>query len=138
MFYAIALATGILSFFLGCVWYSVLFGKKWQRLMGFSDEKVKSIFRPRRILAALAGELVAALCTVGILYNLPAAIPLPVKALMLIAVVAGSGVKLAVFDGKKAGVILINEGYKLVTVLLFALALALFGDAITLSCPATG
>lgn len=98
--------------------------------MGFSDEKVKSIFKPQRILVALISELVAALCIVGILYNLPAEIPLIVKAIMLIAVVVGSGVKLAVFDGKKMGIILINEGYKIIAILLFVIALALFGQHI--------
>jgi hypothetical protein len=130
MFYVIGLVTGIVSFFLGCIWYSVIFGKVWQRLMGFSDEKVKSIFKPQRIIVALLSELVAALCTVGILYNLPAEIPLIVKAIMLIVVVVGSGVKLAIFDGKKTGVILINEGYKIITILLFFLALSLFGQHI--------
>ncbi|MDR2008922.1 MAG: DUF1761 domain-containing protein [Bacteroidales bacterium] len=130
MFYVIGLVTGIISFFLGCIWYSVIFGKVWQRLMGFSDDKVKSIFKPQRILVALISELIAALCTVGILYNLPAEIPLFVKAIMLIVVVVGSGVKLAIFDGKKTGIILINEGYKVITILLFAFALSLFGHHI--------
>jgi hypothetical protein len=96
--------------------------------MGFSDEKVKSIFVPQRIIAALLSELVAALCTVGILFNLP--FPLPVRAVMLIVVVIGSGIKLAVFDGKSFGLVLINEGYKVLSILLFVLSLALFGGKI--------
>jgi hypothetical protein len=52
-------------------------------------------------MVALISKLVAALCTIGILYNLPAEILLFVKAIMLIVVVVGSGVKLAIFDGKK-------------------------------------
>jgi hypothetical protein len=130
MFYVIGLVTGLISFFVGCIWYSVLFGKTWQRQMNFSDETVKGIFRPQRILVAVISELVAALCTVGILYNLPAEIPLIVRAVMLIVVLVGHGVKMAIFDGKKAGVILINEGFKIVTVLLFFTALALFGQHI--------
>ena len=130
MFYVIGLVTGVISFFIGCIWYTVLFGKTWQRLMEFSDEKVKSIFKPQRIIVAILSELVAALCIVGILYNLPEAFPLIVRVVMLIVVVLGQGVKLAVFDGKKAGVILINEGYKIITMLLFFAALTLFGKYI--------
>ena len=130
MFYLIGLVTGIISFFIGCIWYTALFGKAWQRGMGFSDEKVKTIFVPKRIIVALISELVAALCTVGILYNMSAEIPLIVKAIMLIVVLVGHGVKLAIFDGKSWGVILINEGYKVVTILLFFVALALFGHHI--------
>jgi hypothetical protein len=130
MFYVIGLGTGIVSFFIGCLWYSALFGKVWQRLMGFSDDKVKSIFVPKRIIAALLSELIAALCTVGILYNLPPAFPLIVRAVMLIIVVIGSGIKLAIFDGKSFGLILINEGYKVISILLFFISLTLFGGAI--------
>jgi hypothetical protein len=128
VFYVIGLGTGIVSFFIGCLWYSVLFGKVWQRLMGFSDEKVKSIFVPQRIIAALISELIASLCTVGILFNLP--FPMVVRAVMLIVVVVGSGIKLAVFDGKSIGVVLINEGYKALSILLFLVSLTLFGGSI--------
>jgi hypothetical protein len=122
--------TGIVSFFIGCIWYSAIFGKVWQRLMGFTDEKVKSIFVPQRIIVAVLAELVASLCTVGILYNLPESFPLIVRAVMLIVVVLGSGIKLAIFDGKSAGLILINEGYKIITILLFFISLTLFGQHI--------
>jgi hypothetical protein len=128
MFYVIGLGTGVVSFFVGCLWYSVIFGKIWQKGMGFTDEKVKSIFVPQRIVAALISELVASLCTVGILYNLP--FPMIVRAIMLIVVVIGSGIKLAIFDGKSLGIILINEGYKIITVLLFFISLTLLGGAI--------
>ena len=130
MFYVIGLGTGVASFFVGCIWYTALFGKAWQEGMGFTDEKVKSIFKPQRIVVAVISELIAALCTVGILYNLPAQIPLLVRAVMLIVIVVGSGIKLAIFDGKKAGIIFINEGYKIVSVLLFFVSLTLFGKYI--------
>jgi hypothetical protein len=129
MFYLVGLGTGLVSFFVGCLWYTALFGKSWQKAMEFSDEKVKTIFVPQRIIVALISELVASLCTVGILFNLP--FPLPVRAVMLIVVVIGSGIKLAIFDGKKASVIFINEGYKVISILLFLLSIVLFGKYIT-------
>jgi hypothetical protein len=85
---------------------------------------------PQRIIVALLSELAASLCTVGILYNLPPSFPLPVRAVMLIVVIIGSGIKLAIFDGKTFGLILINEGYKAITILLFLVSLTLFGGAI--------
>ena len=130
MFYVIGLVTGIVSFFVGCMWYTALFGKAWQQGMEFTDDKVKTIFKPQRIIVAVLSELIAALCTVGILYNLPEQIPLLVRAVMLIVVVVGSGIKLAIFDGKKATIILINEGYKIVSILLFFFSLTLFGQYI--------
>jgi hypothetical protein len=128
MFYLVGLGTGLVSFMVGCLWYTALFGKVWQKGMEFTDEKVKSIFRPQRIIVTVISELMASLCTVGILYNLP--FPLPVRAVMLIVVIIGSGIKLAIFDGKKAGIILINEGYKIISILLFLISLALFGQYI--------
>lgn len=38
---------GLATFFLGAVWYMALFGKLWQRLHGFSDEKVKQMQQAR-------------------------------------------------------------------------------------------
>jgi hypothetical protein len=129
-FYLIGLGTGFISFIIGCIWYSVLFGKTWQRLMGYSDEKVKSIFKPLHIIVALIAELVAALFTTIILYSLSVRIPLAVCTVMLIVVAVGHGVKLAIFDGKPAKIIWINEGYKIITILLFFGALTLFGKHI--------
>lgn len=37
------LVAGIATFILGGVWYMALFGKAWQRLHGYSDEKVKQM-----------------------------------------------------------------------------------------------
>ena len=130
MFYAIGLITGIVSFFTGCIWYTALFGKAWQQGMEFTDEKVKTIFKPQRIIVAVLSELIAALCTVGILYNLPQQIPLLIRAVMLIVVIVGSGIKLAIFDGKNAKIILINEGYKILSILIFFISLTLFGKYI--------
>ena len=36
------LVAGLVSFFLGAVWYMPLFGKLWIRLHGWSDEEVKA------------------------------------------------------------------------------------------------
>lgn len=37
------LVAGIATFMLGGVWYMALFGKLWQRLNGYSDDKVKQM-----------------------------------------------------------------------------------------------
>jgi hypothetical protein len=39
----LAIVLGALAFFaVGAVWYTVLFGKAWQRLVGLSEEQLKS------------------------------------------------------------------------------------------------
>ena len=37
------LVAGVATFFLGGLWYTALFGKLWQRLHGYSDEKLKAM-----------------------------------------------------------------------------------------------
>jgi len=38
--FAVALAT-LAAFFLGFIWYSFLFGKRWMRELGFTEEQLK-------------------------------------------------------------------------------------------------
>jgi hypothetical protein len=37
------LVSGVVAFVLGGFWYTVVFGKLWRRLHGYSDEKVKQM-----------------------------------------------------------------------------------------------
>ncbi len=37
------LVAGIATFMIGPVWYTVLFGKAWQKAQGYSEEKVKQM-----------------------------------------------------------------------------------------------
>lgn len=41
------LVAAFATFLLGGVWYTALFGKLWQRLHGYSDEKVKAMQKAR-------------------------------------------------------------------------------------------
>lgn len=43
---AIAVAA-VAAFFLGALWYTALFGKLWQRLNGYSDEKLHAMQQAR-------------------------------------------------------------------------------------------
>jgi hypothetical protein len=124
MFYVAAIVGAVVSFFVGCLWYSVLFGKKWQSLMGFSDEQVKKIFVPKRIIFAFIFEWFGAACLTGILTNLP--LNLWIGALMSAVIIIFNSAKLGIFDGKKPATILINAGYMLVTVAVITGSIAIF------------
>jgi hypothetical protein len=124
MFYVAAIVGAVVSFFIGCLWYTALFGKKWQALMGFSDERVKKIFIPRRILCAFLCEWFSAACLTGLLTNLP--INLWLGALMAAVVVVFSGVKLGIFDGKNPALLFINAGYTLLSVVVMTASSAIF------------
>jgi hypothetical protein len=124
MFYVAAIVGAVVSFLVGCLWYSVLFGKKWQALMGFSDEQVKKIFVPKRIICAFVCEWFSAACLTGILSNLP--INIWIGALMAAVFLIFSGIKLGIFDGKKPAAILINAGYMLLSVVIMAASISVF------------
>jgi len=124
MFYVAAAVGALVSFVLGCLWYTVIFGKQWQKLMGYSDEEAKAIFTPKRIICAVLCEWFAAACLTGILFNIPMG---PwIGAVMAAVFVIFSCAKQGIFDGKKPAMIFINSGYLLLSVFIMAASVALF------------
>ena len=124
MFYVAAAAGAVVSFIVGCLWYTALFGKKWQALMGFSDEQVKKIFVPKRIICAVISEWFSAACLTGILFNFPDG--QWVAAVMAAVFLIFHTVKLGIFDGKKPAVILINTAYMLLSVVIMVASVTIF------------
>jgi hypothetical protein len=124
MFYIAAAVGAVLSFVIGCLWYTVIFGKKWQALMGFSDEQVKNIFVPKRIIFAVISEWISAACLTGILFNMPTG--QWIGAVMAAGVLVFGSVKLGIFDGKKPAVIFINVTYMLLSVVIMAASVTIF------------
>ncbi|MDR0488681.1 MAG: DUF1761 domain-containing protein [Propionibacteriaceae bacterium] len=124
MFYIAAAIGALVSFVLGCLWYTILFGKQWQKYMGYSDEEAKAIFAPKRILSAVLCEWFAAACLTGILFNLPMS---PwIGAVMASVFVIFTCAKQGIFDGKRPALILINSGYLLLSVAIIATSVFLF------------
>ena len=124
MFYLAAAIGAVVSFFVGCLWYTALFGKKWQSLMGFTDEQIKNIFTPKRIICAVLFEWFSAACLTGLLFN--ASQGTWVTAVMAAVFLIFSCAKLGIFDGKKPATIFINAGYMLVSVVIMAASVMLF------------
>ena len=124
MFYLAAAVGAVVSFLVGCLWYTALFGKKWQTLMGFSDERVKEIFTPKRMICAILCEWFSAACLTGILFN--AAQGVWIAAAMAAVFLVFSSAKLGIFDGKKPAMIFINTGYMLLSVAIMALSVSIF------------
>ncbi len=123
-FYLAAIIGAILSFVAGCLWYTLLVGKTWQKEMGFSEQRIQEIFTPKRMLIAFLAEWMASFCTIGIFFNLR--IDLIYKILMIASIIIFQGIKLAIFDGKSIKTIVINEGYHLISVLILASTFTIF------------
>lgn len=123
-FYLAAIIGTVSSFVIGCIWYTAFFGKIWQREMKLSDVRIKEIFVPKRMLIAFAAEWIASFCTVGILFNLQ--VVFIYKVIMITAVIVFQGIKLSIFDGKSFKTILINEGYRTLSIMAIAISFNLF------------
>lgn len=92
--------------------------------MGFTDEEVKKIFVPKRILSAFICEWFAAACLTGLLFNL--AINHWIGGAMAAVFLIFNAVKLGIFDGKRASTIAINTGYLLLSILIITGSVEIF------------
>src|SRR5260370_41140375 len=72
--YLAVAGAGLGAFFIGAIWYMALFGKLWQRLHGFSEEKLKQmqargpppLFFGGMIVSQLLAAFVVALLVVSL------------------------------------------------------------------------
>ncbi|GHV51591.1 hypothetical protein FACS1894181_13640 [Bacteroidia bacterium] len=92
--------------------------------MNFSDDKVKSIFTPPKMVLAFLSEWFYAACLTGLLFN--TSVSLYIGGVMTAVVIIFSGIKLAIFDGKGLKLILINEGYRLLSVIIMVASFLIF------------
>ncbi|MCC6676046.1 MAG: DUF1761 domain-containing protein [Phycisphaerales bacterium] len=121
---AVAVAA-VATFFLGAVWYMALFGKLWQRLHGFSDEKVKEMqkARPPHIffgvmifsyaLMSLGVAVVLAWC--GVATGLQGA---GVGLVLWLGIAAAIGLTAWIASDKPFGVYAIDLSYQLVFLIM--------------------
>jgi len=70
------LVAALATFFLGGLWYTALFGKAWQKMHGYSDEKLKEMQTRRPPTVFFAGLLVCYLVVAAVLATLVAALDL--------------------------------------------------------------
>jgi len=123
--YLAVLVSGIAIFFLGGLWYSpVLFAKPWVRLMGKTEEELKSgAAGPLPFLLAFLCGIAVALAMAIVLHQFE---PLTVLQAVNVAVVcwigfaAATSFASAMFSGTPRGLWLINSGYNLVSFVIAA------------------
>jgi len=127
-FIAVIVAT-VAAFLVGALWYGPLFGKEWKRLMGFSDEAMRSM--KMTPFQAMAGGFVATLVLTFVLANLMA---------MTLTVTVGAALTLAMwiwigfvatimsnmvwYESRPMKLYFINASHYLVALLVAAFVLA--------------
>lgn len=118
------LAVGVITIavmVIGMVWYTALFGKAWQRLNGFSDEKVKELQSARPPAIFLGGMLVSYLVMAAVMAVLFTAFgvhgPLPglaVGGLLWLGIALPLGVTAWLPSDKPLKLFMIDWAYQLV------------------------
>jgi hypothetical protein len=127
--YVAVVAAAIVSMILGMLWYGPLFGKKWMKLMGFSEKAMKSMnvmpqtsmvlgFVSMLMYAFVLAHFVSGLAFMGAL-TVGAVIWLGFNA----TVMAGS----VLWEGKPAELYFLNALHQLVSVLAMSAVIALVG-----------
>ena len=93
---AVAVAA-VATFFLGALWYTALFGKLWQRLHGFTPEKVKELQSKRPPAVFFTGMLVSYFAVAVVVAAL-------VVAFGVTSAGAGAGIGLLLWIGPAAAI----------------------------------
>jgi hypothetical protein len=113
------LVAGLATFLLGGVWYTALFGKKWQQLMGFTPEMVKELQAKMKPLVFFGGMIICYLVVAAVMgvlvstFNITGWLDGLVFGLLLwLGVAAPIGFTHHLSNAKPISVFLINISYE--------------------------
>ncbi|MBC1457942.1 DUF1761 domain-containing protein [Listeria newyorkensis] len=120
----IALLAGLVAFAVGALWYSVLFGKVWMQAVGITEETVQKASPVTPMIVTLIAEMAVAVLVSFVLIHLNLDIYL--GGLLVAGIAILSAIKNYMFEMKPFKLILINESYKLVTIMIMTASVAIF------------
>lgn len=120
----IALLAGLVAFAVGALWYSVLFGKAWMKAVGITEETVQKASPVTPMIVTLVVEMAVAVLVSFVLIHLDLDIYL--GGLLVAGIAILSAIKNYMFEMKPFKLILINESYKLVTIMIMTASVAIF------------
>jgi uncharacterized protein DUF1761 len=118
--YLAVLVAGAATFLLGGLWYTVLFGKLWQRLHGYSEEKLKELqakmspplfFGGMIVCYLVLAFVVAVLITT---FKVDSIYDGAVLGALLWLVAAAIGMTGHLASGKRFGIFLIDTSFQLI------------------------
>jgi len=125
------ITAGVLSFFVGFVWYTFLFGKPWMRALGINIEDVESSGLSAR--RAIVASLFASIATAGGLAvifiwmgtsSIPAGLAIGIT--VWIAFSLTPMFKMIFWEDRRATLVAIDGGYELASILVAVLVLLLW------------
>ncbi|MBC1575497.1 DUF1761 domain-containing protein [Listeria booriae] len=120
----IALLAGLVAFAVGALWYTVFFGKMWMNAVGINEETVQKSSPMASMIVTVVVEMAVALLVSFVLIHLDLGVYL--GGLLIAGIAILSAIKNYMFEMKPFRLILINESYKLVTIMIMTASVALF------------
>lgn len=130
----VGLLSGTIAFGLGAFWYTALFGKAWSKYIGITDEQIKEAqeqgmrnsffvtmgrsFVIELVVGVLVGFLLSMISTNASLLG---------AGILLAIITVLSSAKNYLFEESPFGLFLINESYKLITILITVLMFSTLG-----------
>lgn len=121
-----AIIAGALAFMVGALWYTVLFGKLWQREVGITDEQIKAAGSGTpQMITGFVVEILVSLLVFFLLSHTDLNIFCAGFTIAIISIF--SALKNYFFEMKSFKLIAINESYKLIGIMIMTLAAYYFG-----------
>lgn len=125
------IVTGLVVFFLGGLWYTALFGRLWQRLQGYSPERIEAMRRktpPPVFFSCMIASYLVVAAVVAILvtsFNIRgAAGGVLLGALLWLGPTAALGMTGQVASDRHIGAFWIDSGFHLLALTLSGAVLA--------------
>ncbi|WBF52538.1 DUF1761 domain-containing protein [Macrococcoides canis] len=120
-----AIIAGLIAFMIGGLWYSVLFGKAWQREVKITDAEIKAAGSGTpQMISAVVVEVIVSLCVFFLLTHIDLNVLCAGAVIGLISVL--SSLKNYFFEMKSIKLILINESYRMICFMIMAIAAYFF------------
>lgn len=121
-----SIIAGIIAFMVGALWYTVLFGKLWQREVGITDEQIKAAGSGTpQMVTGLFVEILVSLLVFFLLSHTDLNNFCAGAVIGLVSIF--SALKNYFFEMKSFKLIAINESYKLICIMIMTLAAHFFG-----------
>lgn len=113
------IGAGVAAFIVGALWYTILFGKTWMKEVGLTEEQIeKSGSGTIPMVVTLLIEIIVSFLVIFLISKLQ--LPVFTAGVLIAAIAVTSSLKNYLFEKKSLKLILINEGYKIVCILIMS------------------
>lgn len=123
----VGIVAGVVAFMLGALWYSVLFKKQWMEELGLTEEKVNEGDNGNVALLMVGSLIIEIAVSFLVLFIISKVQLFVLTAGAIIASISVlSALKNYIFEQKSLKLILINESYKFLCIMIMTVAFYLF------------